>query len=309
MFPKVHIAFVKKVGVSVKGTVKPKDRVIYYLLAPGVLLFVLSCIAPLFVAVYNSFFDWNGGPTKDFIWFNNYIELIKDKAFWSAFLNNIEFIVWTVIGQIGIAFIICMLLVSKILKFKNLHRTVIFFPVVLSSVVVGFLWRIMYNTDYGIINLFLRSAGLGNLIKPWLDDPNIVISALAIPKIWQYIGFYMIILLAAIQSIDKEVLEVAELDGAVGWKKSRYIVIPLIKDTLMVTIMLCISGNMKTFDQIFVMTGGGPGTSSQVVAMYAYNVSMERMRYGYGSTAAIGILALSLGLIGLSKLVTRRKQN
>lgn len=291
-----------------KGTIKPKDRVIYCLLSPGIILFVLSCIAPLFVAVYNSFFDWNGGPVKEFIGISNYIELIKDKAFWSAFLNNLEFIVWTVVGQIGIAFIICMLLVSRILKFRNLHRTVIFFPVVLSAVVVGFLWRIMYNTDYGIINQFLRGAGLENFIKPWLDDPDIVISSLAIPKIWQFIGFYMVILLAAIQGIDKSVLEVAELDGAVGWKKSRYIVLPLIKDTLMVTVMLCISGNMKTFDQIFVMTGGGPGTSSQVVAMYAYSVSMDRMRYGYGSTAAIGILVLSLLLIGISKLVTGRKK-
>ncbi len=291
-----------------KGTIKPKDRVIYCLLSPGIILFVLSCIAPLFVAVYNSFFDWNGGPVKEFIGISNYIELIKDKAFWSAFLNNLEFIVWTVVGQIGIAFIICMLLVSRILKFRNLHRTVIFFPVVLSAVVVGFLWRIMYNTDYGIINQFLRGVGLENFIKPWLDDPDIVISSLAVPKIWQFIGFYMVILLAAIQGIDKSVLEVAELDGAVGWKKSRYIVLPLIKDTLMVTVMLCISGNMKTFDQIFVMTGGGPGTSSQVVAMYAYSVSMDRMRYGYGSTAAIGILVLSLLLIGISKLVTGRKK-
>lgn len=289
-------------------SLKPKDSAIYGLLAPGILLFVLCCIAPLFVAVYNSFFDWNGGPVKTFILFDNYIELIKDKTFWSSFLNNVEFIVWTVIGQIGIAFIICMLLVSRILKFKNLHRTVIFFPVVLSAVVVGFLWRIMYNTDYGMINIFLRGMGLQNLIRPWLDDPKIVIPSLAIPKIWQYIGFYMIILLAAIQSIDKEILEVADLDGAVGFKKSRYVVIPLIKETLMVTVMLCISGNMKTFDQIFVMTGGGPGTSSQVVAMYAYNVSMERMRYGYGSTAAIGILILSLGLIGISNLTTRRKE-
>ena len=99
----------------------------------------------------------------------------------------------------------------------------------------------------------------------------------------------------------------AELDGATGWKKSWYIVIPLIKSTLMVTIMLCISGNMKTFDQIFVMTGGGPGTSSEVVALYAYNISMNRMRYGYGSTAAIGILMLSLALIFISRLAGRKK--
>lgn len=286
---------------------RPRNAVIYGLLAPGLLIFFVCCIMPLFVAVYNSFFDWNGGPERVFIGFDNYLELAKDQAFWSAFLNNLTFICWTVIGQIGIAFIIAMLLQSRLLRFKNLHRTVIFFPVVLSAVVVGFLWRIMYNSEYGIVNTLMRGLGLEQYIQLWLDDPDIVIGSLAIPKIWQFIGYYLIILLAAIQGIDQSVLEVAELDGATGWKKSFYIVMPLIKNTLLVTVMLCISGNMKTFDQIFVMTGGGPGTSSEVVALYAYNVSMNRMRYGYGSTAAIGILILSLGLIALSRLAGRRK--
>ena len=286
---------------------RPKNAVIYGLLAPGLVIFAICCIMPLFVAVYNSFFEWNG-PERTFIGFRNYVELIHDKAFWSAFMNNLTFIFWTVIGQIGIAFIIAMLLQSRILKFKNLHRTVIFFPVVLSAVVVGFLWRIMYNSEYGIVNTLMRSLGLERYIQLWLDNPDIVIGSLAIPKVWQFIGYYLIILLAAIQGIDQSVLEVAELDGATGWKKSFYIVMPLIKSTLMVTVMLCISGNMKTFDQIFVMTGGGPGTSSEVVALYAYNVSMNRMRYGYGSTAAIGILILSLGLIVISKLVGRKKE-
>lgn len=287
---------------------RPRNAVIYGLLAPGLVIFTVCCIMPLFVAVYNSFFDWNGGPKRTFIGFQNYGELIQDQAFWSAFMNNLTFIFWTVIGQIGIAFLIAMLLQSRILKFKNLHRTVIFFPVVLSAVVVGFLWRIMYNSEYGIVNTLMRGLGLERYIQLWLDNPDIVIGSLAVPKVWQFIGYYLIILLAAIQGIDQSVLEVAELDGATGWKKSFYIVMPLIKSTLIVTVMLCISGNMKTFDQIFVMTGGGPGTSSEVVALYAYNISMNRMRYGYGSTAAIGILVLSLGLILISKLVGKRKE-
>jgi ABC-type sugar transport systems, permease components len=286
---------------------RPKKSVLFGLLAPGSALFFVCCIAPLFVALYYSFFDWDGGPHMSFIGLNNYSELVKDGAFWGAFLHNVIFIVWTVIGQIGIAFLVSMLLVSKTLKFKNLHRTVIFFPVILSAVVVGFLWRIIYNKDYGLLNQFLAFLGRSDWIKPWLDDPKIVINSLAIPKIWQFIGYYMVILLASIQSIDTSILEVAELDGATGWKKSVYVVLPLIKNTVLVTIMLCISGNMKTFDQIFVMTGGGPGTSSEVLAMYSYRISMDGMRYGYGSAAAIGILILSLALIGVSKIAGGRK--
>ncbi|MDR1902293.1 MAG: sugar ABC transporter permease [Treponema sp.] len=287
---------------------KPKAAVLVGLLAPGTVLFVLCCIAPLFVAFYYSLFKWNGGPSKDFTGLLNYIQLATDGAFWGAFKNNITFIVWTVIGQIGIAFVVSMLMISRNLRIKTLHRTVIFFPVILSAVVVGFTWRIIYNKDYGLLNSLLTLIGRSDWIKPWLDDPKIVIPSLAVAKIWQYIGYYMVILLASIQSIDREVLECAELDGAIGWKKSVYVVIPLIKNTLVVSVMLCISGNMKTFDQIYVMTNGGPGGASEVVAMYAYRVSMERMEYGYGSTAAIGILLLSLALIGLSRLVTRRKE-
>lgn len=288
---------------------QPSGPFLLLLLSPGALVFMLCCIAPLFVALYYSLFNWNGGVSMDFIGVKNYLELAKDSAFWSAFKNNLIFIFWTVLGQIGIAFIVSMLLISPILKFRDLHRTVIFFPVVLSAVVVGFLWRIIYNKDYGLLNLFLEAVGQSGWIRPWLDDPKIVIGSLAVPKIWQFIGYYLVILLAAIQSIDKGILEVAELDGASGWRKSVYIVLPLIKNTLFVTVMLCISGNMKTFDQIYVMTGGGPGTSSQVVAMYAYNVSVNRMRYGYGSAVAIGILILSMALILLSKLVSRRKSD
>jgi raffinose/stachyose/melibiose transport system permease protein len=292
-----------------KNKLKPNNFVLFALLAPGTLLFVMCCIAPLFVAFYYSLFKWDGGPSKVFLGLLNYVQLITDKTFWGAFGNNVTFIVWTVVGQIGIAFIVSMLMVSRSLKLKTMHRTVIFFPVILSAVVVGFTWKIIYNKDYGFLNHILILIGRNHWIKPWLDDPDIVIPSLAVAKIWQYIGYYMVILLAAIQSIDKEVLEVAELDGAIGWKKSVYIVIPLIRNTFMVALMLCISGNMKTFDQIYVMTNGGPGGASEVVAMYAYRVSMERMEYGYGSAAAIGILILSLALIGFSNIVTGKKDN
>lgn len=287
--------------------IKPKTPILYLLMTPSIILYGICCIAPLFVAFYYSFFNWQGGIHMDFIGLDNYKTLMSDTEFWSAFLNNLQFILWNVIGQIGFALIISTLLTSRTVKMSGLHRMVIFFPVILSAVVVAFLWRIIYNKDYGLLNLFLTKVGRPDLIKAWLDDPDIIIRSLAIPKIWQYIGYYMVIILAGIQNIDKSIIDSAEIDGAVGWKKLIYITVPLIKNTLFVSIMLCISGNMKTFDQIFVMTGGGPGTSSEVVALYAYQVSMDRMDYGYGSCVAIGVLILSMLLIMLSKSFNKKK--
>lgn len=289
--------------------IEPKKSTLIALLAPGILLFVLCCILPLAIAFYYSLFNWDGGIHKTFIGLENYAELLQDEDFWLAFKNNILFVIYSVIGQIGIAFILSMLLTSKIVKVRNFHRTVIFFPVILSSIVVAYLWQIIYNKDYGLLNMLLNGVGLEEWIRPWLDDPKIIIQSLAAPKIWQWIGYYMVILLGAIQSIDTSILECAELDGANGWRRSLFIVLPMIRSTVLVTVILCISGNMKTFDQIYAMTGGGPGTSSMVLALYAYKMSFVRQRYGYGSACAIGILVLSLLMVGLSNLIGGKKKD
>lgn len=288
---------------------KPGRLTLTVLLGPGVTLFFICCIVPLIVAFYYSLFKWDGGITKTFIAFRNYRELLTDKIFWGAFLNNITFVLYSVVGQIGIAFFMALLLTSKLIRFKNFHRTAIFFPVILSSIVVAYLWQIMYNKDYGLLNLFLRMIRQEQWIQRWLDDPEIIIQSLAAPKIWQWIGYYMIILLGAIQNLDAGILESAELDGANAWQRAWFVTLPMIKGTVIVTIMLCISGNMKTFDQIYAMTGGGPGTSSMVVALYAYKMSFVRQRYGYGSACAIGVMLLSLALVGLSKWIGRRKND
>lgn len=290
------------------GKLSAKKGTIFFLAVPSILIFVLCCIVPLIISFYYSLFDWNGGINKTYIGFQNYNELLHDEAFWGAFKNNIVFVIYSVVGQIGIAFIIAMLLSSRKVFMKKFHITAVFFPVVLSSIVVAYLWQIIYNKDYGLLNYTLRGLGLENWIQAWLDDPEIVVESLAVPKIWQWIGYYMIILLGAISSVDTSILECAELDGANSWKKSVYVVLPIIKNTLIVTIILCISGNMKTFDQIYAMTGGGPGTSSTVIALYAYKMSFVRQRYGYGSACAIGILVISLLLVALSKSLGGKKK-
>lgn len=125
----------------------------------------------------------------------------------------------------------------------------------------------------------------------------------SIPLIWQFIGYYMVILLSAVSSISTEVLESAEIDGATGIQRARYIVLPLIKNTLLVCITLCVAGNMKAFDNIYVMTAGGPGYSSMVMAMYGYKVSFEQSNLGYGSCISVGIFILALAVIGGSQLL------
>lgn len=291
------------------GTFKIKRRLLVGLLSPGLAIYCFAVIVPLFISVIYSLYNWSGGKNMRFAGLGNFTRLIHDGTFWAAFYNNIVIVVLCIIGQIGISLVIAILLYSKLLKFKEFARTVIFFPVVLSAVVVGFIWILVYDLNMGLLDWFLRFIGLGYLAQPWLANPHTVIFWISLSVIWQYIGFYLVIIMAAMQGIPKEIFEAADIDGASGMKKSLYVTLPMLSNTIKVIIMLCIAGNMKIFDNIFVMTRGGPGNSSMVMAMYAYNNSFVMMKLGYGSAISVAIIILSLALIFLSRLAFGRNNN
>lgn len=279
----------------------PKWTTIYGFLLPGILLYLFIVLVPLAVAVYFSFFKWSGGLNKDFIGLHNYVQLLQDRKFWFSFRNNLIITLLSIVGQLGIAFALAVVLQSRWIRFREFHRTVLFLPVVLPAVVVGFIWNLIYSQHYGILNGLLDSLHLEGWIRPWLDNPKIVIYSVTVPIIWQWIGLYLIIFLAALQNIPEEIYEAAEIDGATGLRKVFSITLPLMYNTLKVAVMLCISGNMKIFDSIYVMTGGGPGISSTVMAQYAYTTSFGQFSFGYGSAISIGMIIISLGLILLSR--------
>ena len=290
-------------------TLKPRKYQYFLYLGPGVLLYIFAVIIPILWALRYSFYNWSGGAKMDFVGLGNYIEICKDPLFWKSLSNNLIVVAICLIGQVGIAIIVATLLSSKYIKGRQFHRSVVFFPTVLSAIVVGFIWVIMYNNDYGLLNWFLNAIGLKSLIYPWLDDPKKVIYSISYPLIWQYIGYYAIILLAGMSNIGSEVLESCEIDGAVGWRKLVYIIYPLLKPTIAICAMMSIAGNMKIFDNIMAMTNGGPGSSSTVLAIYAYKQSFTFFRFGYGSAVSIVMLLVSVVIVSITKFSTRGENN
>ena len=283
--------------------IKPKGRTVFlYLLVP-VAMFIFTVFVPLVTAFVYSFYEWKGGPVKTFIGLDNYVKLFNDSTFWEAFGHNIYLVVACLIGQVGIAFVLVLMVNSKLVKFKGIHRTFGFFPSTISAVCIGLIWNIIYHYQYGLLNWFLKAIGRADLTQVWLNNTDLIMLLCAIPLIWQYIGYYMVILLSAVSSIDTDILESAEIDGANAVQKAIHITLPLIKNTVLVCVTLCIAGNMKAFDSIYVMTSGGPGTSSMVMAMYGYQVSFGQSNMGYGSCISIGIFVLSLAVIGGSQLL------
>ena len=281
----------------------PKRKILFLYMFPSVSLFLIFNLIPVVMAIYYSFFNWSGGKTMKFIGITNYIRLLQDGVFAKAIWNNLILAFFCVVLQVGIAFVISSLLCTKMLKGKAFHQFAIFMPVILAPVVVGFLWKIIYNADYGLLNFFLKLIGHEELIQAWLDDPDIVMRSITVPIVWQWIGMYVVMLVGAMKNISEEIIESAVLDGANGIQRTLYITWPLVLDTVKISIILAVSGCMKLFEHIYIITGGGPGNASMVGAMYAYKTSFIKQKFGYGSTISVGIMLTSLVLVLLVNII------
>lgn len=271
-------------------------------LLPSLLVYLLVFILPVMLVIVMSFFKFSSIKSFTFVGLANYRTLFADNNVLQALKNNIFLVVVCLVGQLGIAFILACLLNSKRMKAGGLCRTVIYFPVTLSAVVIGYVWQFIYDYNYGLITYFMNATGHGDAVTPLLAQVDRIMFYVCIPMIWQYVGFHLVIMMSAMTAIDKEVLEVAEIDGCNGIQKARYIIMPLIKPTLIICVFLCISANMKAFDHIMTLTNGGPGYSSNVLALYAYNISFQQFNMGYGSAVSVFILVVTAILFVISRL-------
>ncbi|UHA72820.1 carbohydrate ABC transporter permease [Paenibacillus sp. 481] len=275
-------------------------------LTPALLLYVLFVIVPIFWSAYYGFFDWKGLGEARFIGLDNFVEALTDPVFWLSFKNNMIVVAASVFGQVPIALLLALLL-KRGTWFQRFIRSAVFMPMVLSSVVIGIIWSNIYHPQTGLLNALLTAVGLEEWKHAWLSDPSIAMWMIAIPLIWNYIGPYLIMFLAALHSIPSELDDAAQLDGAVGLRKLVQITLPLIWDTLKVAIVLCISGSLKAFDLIYVMTNGGPAHATELLASYMYNSTFTVYRFGYGSAVSTLIVIISLLMVAGSQRLMRKE--
>lgn len=294
-----------------KDWLQPGKMLTFALLSPSLIIYLLVFLLPVFLVVGMSLFKFSNIKNFVFIGLENYRQLLHDSNVWKSLTNNIFLVVVCLIGQIGIAFILACMLSSKRAKAGGLSRTIIYFPVTLSAVVLGYVWQFIYDYNYGLVTYFMKLIGMGDKVTPLLARVDYIMWYVCIPMIWQYVGFHLVIMLSAMTTIDKEILEVAELDGCNAVQRARYIIMPLIRPTLIICVFLCISANMKAFDHIMTLTGGGPGNASSVLALYAYNTSFQNMNMGYGSAISVLILTITAALFAISRIpafLVRRKE-
>jgi len=267
---------------------------------PSLLIYLGIAVLPIGISFYYAFLDWDGFSEATFVGVDNFVEIAQDPIFWKAVGNNVIMMVASLGFQIPLGMLMALLL-NQPLKGIKFFRTVGFFPVVISSVIVSLTWGMLYNTEYGFVNEILKVIGLETWRQNWLGSPQWAMISLCITYIWQNCGFFMVIFLSALQGVSGEVLEAAEMDGATGWKRALYVTLPMIKETIWVTVIFSISNSFRVFDLIYVMTAGGPAHNTEVMTIYMYNNSFTSLRFGYGSAVSLFILVFSLVAIYLAQ--------
>lgn len=264
-------------------------------LLPPLVLYTYLVIYPVVQGLYYSVYKWNGlGAPTDFVGLNNYVVLLRDPIFLSAFGHNLFIAALSVLLQLPLALGIA-LLVARGLRGRGIFRVILFLPFVLSEVVTGVIWTFIYRVDGGLFNTALQA--ILPFFKPisWLGDTNAVMYALFITITWKYFGLYLILYMAGLQDIPSELEEAARIDGASSWQVIRYIVLPLLGKTTRLTIYLSIVGSLQIFDLIWIMTNGGPVNASQSMATYLYSFGFRRFQLGYGSSVAVIIFLVAFG--------------
>ena len=285
--------------IKSKKNAKDNLQVIIFVL-PFLTVFTVFFLYPFLKGIVLSFTDWNGISRQyNFVFLKNYISLFKnDQRFihslWITLIYTASVVI--ISNILGIAL---SLLIESSGKLKNILRVGYFFPYVFSLVVVGFSWRLLFTKVFS--NLF-KLTGWGFFDLDFLGDPKLALVSVIVVSIWQGLGYYLVIYIAGIQSIDSNILEAADIDGAIGWKKFRYVTLPLLMPSVTICVFTSIAGSFKVFDAVFVLTSGGPGYSTETVALNIYNEAFGSANlYGYGMAKAV-VLAIIIMVITFIQL-------
>lgn len=288
-----------------KTVMSNKLAICLYVL-PGLILVLVLIYIPIVLTGYYGLMDWDGIGAMKFIGLDNYVQLIKDKMFWNSTYHSVLLALFSAISLI-FYLVISIILASRI-KGANLLRKIYLIPMLLSSVAIAQLWLKIFDPTNGMLNKLLELFGMENT-PTWLADPNLVLIAIFVPIIWQYAGFYIIIYYAALKNVPEEVIEAARIDGATPLQIAYRIKLPLISGVIKVTIVLAIVGSLKYFDLIYVMTGGGPNGSSEVIASYMYKEAFKTYNFGYGSAIGFALLIICLIMTWVIQKLTASKED
>ena len=279
----------------------------YLYLLPALLLIVGITYFGVGYNFWASTLDLNGiDPNPTSIGLGNYVEISQDPIFWTALTNVAVFGVITIVAQMVIGLALALVLSGPIVG-RAVYKAIVFIPVVLAPAAISTAFRQFLRPD-GQVNAVLDAVGLGFLSQAWIADPTWALYALAAVNIFQWTGFSFILYQAALSQIDSSHLEAAQIDGAGTWRTIRHIIVPQLRSTHITLALTGVIGALKTFDIVFLITGGGPGRSTEFLTTYIYKMSISQFHVGYGAALSVVLLLLALALTLVQMRVYRYEQ-
>lgn len=301
---------------------KKKTPLLIFLI-PAFLFLIVFLYYPFLQNIINTFLDIGGlGRAAEGVntpWYANYQRLFTDPYMRVALENTLLLIVCTIIFQVGISLILA-LLVDTIRVGAQVFRTIYFFPIVISTTALGLMFNLIFLYKGGMVNQLLLSWGQldyeikasGKMVVEWLDwkDQAHFLFTMFMPVMWQYVGFYFVIIVTGLNNISQDLYEAAALDGADGWKRTRYITLPMLRNVLCTCLVLAITGALKVFDLPWVMFGAGmPENMGWLTGTYMYDQTFNKMNVDYGSTVAVLIVVLGVVLSNISNRIFRPSED
>lgn len=270
----------------------------YIFMIPATVMMLIFVIYPLLSSFSYALYDWKKLGQRSFIGLANFAELLTaDKLFWSSLRLTFTWVALSVV-ILSVSGLLMALLVeygTRSRKLIPVARVVLFMPMIMSLVSVGILWALIFNPNMGLLNSLLMALGITSPMNPLdlLGDYDRAIFTVFIPVIWQWTGFGMVVYSAAIQGIPEDVLEAAYIDGADRWQSLKFIVMPLLKPTILLVGTVHLIGGFKCFDIIYVMTAGGPAESTLVTSIYMFRTAFVNQNYGYGSAISVALFVVT----------------
>lgn len=278
--------------VKAKHRKKRLSRLAPYLwVLPAVIVYGIFKLVPLFSGIYMALLRWDGIEDPRFIGLRNFEKILSDDLTLRVLANNAEYAVLTVAGKIVLSLFLALML-NQALRGRTFYRTSLFMPVVMSFVVIGILWRWLFNAQFGLINHLFEALGIGFLSQDWLGDTSIALKSLTLVDIWKWYGFHMVIFLAGLQSIPSELYEAAKIDGASVWQQFRHVTLPMLQPVMIVNVTISLMGAFNVFDIPYVMTEGGPANSTNVMALHIYLRGFKFYRFGFSAALSYVLLTI-----------------
>lgn len=279
-------------------------------LAPAVAVCLVFMVVPGIMEFYLSLTDWNGiSSVYNYIGFRNFRQIFDDRVFYLALRNTLIYSFLVVLLQHTFSLAMAVI-INRGIKGQRFYKTVLFIPCLLSSIVVGLAFNFIYNPINGQLNFMLGKLGLVSLAKTnWLGDPKIALFSIIFVSVWQFVGYCMIIYMAGLKGIPKEIIEAAGVDGAGNWHMFRHIEFPSIAPAFTINTVLSIIGTLKAFEVVYAMTGGGPGNATDVIATYIYKVGFSSSRMGYGTAVSLILFLMIVVISFIQVKILKAREN